>query len=79
LPGDWYVVSLGDIAERLDALVMTCDRCHRRDRYSLWKLIAKYGADAPIEPLRQEIIAGCPEKANPNGCAPYCPDLSKVF
>jgi hypothetical protein len=63
-------------------LVITCDRCYRRDRYSLWKLIAKYGPDASIEPLRHEIIAGCPRRDDPTvesgpGCAPYCSELSK--
>jgi hypothetical protein len=77
-------ISLGRIAERLNVLVVQCDRCGRRRQYPLWKLIVKYGADASIEPLQNEITAECPRRTDPTvepgiGCAPLCPDLSKVF
>jgi len=83
LPNDKGHISLSRIAERLNVLVVTCDRCGRRDQYSLWKLIAKYGPEASIELLQQEVIAGCPHKPDPtveigNNCAPRCPDLSNL-
>jgi hypothetical protein len=83
LRGRGYI-SLGEIAERLPMLRVTCDRCGRAGRYSTAKLVAKYGADASIEPLQQEITADCPRRTDPKielgkGCAPVCQDLSKVF
>ena len=53
-------ISLGEIAQRLNVLVIQCDRCGRRGQYPLRKLIAKYGADASIEPLQNDITADCP-------------------
>jgi hypothetical protein len=77
-------INLGEIAQRLDMLVIACDRCGRRGQYSTAKLVAKYGADASIEPLQNDVTADCPRRADPKielgkGCAPICPDLSKVF
>jgi hypothetical protein len=82
LPGKGYI-SLGRIAERLNVLVIHCDRCGRRGQYPLWKLIVKYGPDASIEPLQQEMIADCPNRTDPKvdpgkDCAPLCPDLPKL-
>ena len=77
-------ISLGRIAEQLNVLVVQCDRCGRRGQYPLWKLMVKYGADTSIEPLQNEITAECQMRTDQtvelgNGCAPLCPDLSKVF
>ena len=77
-------ISLGRIAERLNVLVVQCDRCGHRGQYPLWKLMVKYGADASIEPLQNEITAECPRRNDQtvelgDGCAPLCQDLSKIF
>jgi hypothetical protein len=82
LPDKGYI-TLGRIAERLNVLVVSCDRCGRRRQYPLWKLIVKYGAEASIEPLQQQITADCPNRTDPKielgkGCAPACPDLPKL-
>lgn len=76
-------VSLGEIAAKLRMLRIECDRCGRAGRYRIDKLVAKYGADASIQPLQEEITADCPRRADPKielsaGCAPLCPDLSKI-
>jgi hypothetical protein len=82
MPGRGYI-SLRRIAERINVLVITCAQCRRRDPYSLWKLIAKYGPEASIERLQQDIIADCPHKADPmiapgTGCVPVCSELPNL-
>ncbi len=52
-------ISLGRIAERLNVLVVQCDRCGPRGQYPLWKLMVKYGADASIEPLQHLTPSNC--------------------
>lgn len=76
-------VTLGEIAERLPMLWVQCDRCGRAAKYRTDKLVAKYGADASIEPFQNDITRDCPKRQDPNielgnGCAPLCPDLSKL-
>jgi hypothetical protein len=83
LPGKGYI-SPGEIAQRLNMLVIHCDRCGRRGQYPLWKLIAKYGTEASIEPLRTRLpltarYAPIRRSSFGKGCAPVCPELSKVF
>jgi hypothetical protein len=77
-------ITLGEIAARLPMLRVECDRCGRSGRYRTDKLVAKYGADASIQLFLEEIIKDCQKRHDPTlelgrGCAPICPDLSKVF
>ena len=46
------VITFGEIAETLSMLNVVCDRCGRRGRYRLDKLIAKYGAGSQAAPGR---------------------------
>lgn len=76
-------VTLAEIAEYLPILRVVCDRCGRRGRYRTDKLVAKYGADASIQPFQDDITRDCPKRNDPTielgrGCAPLCPDLSKI-
>lgn len=76
-------VSLGEIAAKLRMLRVKCDRCGREGRYSTARLVAKYGADASIQPLQDEITADYPRRTDPKielgaGCAPLCPDLPTI-
>jgi hypothetical protein len=50
-------LTLADIAAKTDRLVVACSRCDRRGRYSLAKLIAKYGPDKPGPELLCELSA----------------------
>jgi hypothetical protein len=72
-------VNIGYIAQHLQMLGVQCDRCGRKGRYSTAKLVAKYGADATLQPLQEELTADCPHKHDvhwPFGkCAPLFPDL----
>lgn len=76
-------VTLSEIAARLPMLRVRCDRCGREGKYRTDKLVAKYGADASIEPFQNEITQDCPKRHDAKielgkGCAPLCPDLSKL-
>jgi hypothetical protein len=52
--------TLGDVADRLPMLEVTCSKCERRGRLRTASLIAQHGADMRLPDLR-EILAGvCP-------------------
>ena len=55
------VVLLGQIAGRLSVLEVDCNRCDRRGRFRLDRLIAQHGADMPLPELRRIIAADCPK------------------
>jgi hypothetical protein len=62
-------------------LNIECDKCGRRGRYHLHRLIERYGIDANFFDGSDEIMADCPRKQarnlNDQGGA-RCPDLPKV-
>jgi hypothetical protein len=57
-------LTLADIAAKTDRLVVACSRCERRCRYSLARLIAKYGPDKSGVELLRELSADCPLAGN---------------
>jgi|KBSMisStaDraftv2_1062788.scaffolds.fasta_scaffold330900_1 hypothetical protein len=59
-------ITFGEIAETLSMLNVVCDRCGRRGRYRLDKLIAKYGAGSHVQPLQEDLTKDCPEKHDPD-------------
>ena len=61
-------------------LNVDCDKCGRRGRYRLHRLIERYGIDAKLFDWFDEITADCPRKQANNLndiCGARCPDLSK--
>jgi len=57
-------------------LNVECDKCGRRGRYRLDRLIARYGIDAKLFDWEPE--ADCPRKMARNEHDARCPDLSNV-
>ena len=58
-----------------------CDKCGRRGRYRLDRLIECYGIDAKLFDS-DEITVDCPRKRARNlndQCGARCPDLPKVM
>lgn len=53
-------VTLGQIAARLPALEVACNRCDRRGRIRIARLMAEYGADLPTPELRHVVAVDCP-------------------
>jgi hypothetical protein len=60
-------------------LNVECDKCGRRGRYHLYRLIERYGAK--LFDWSNESTADCPRKQARNLhdlCGAPCPDLSKA-
>ena len=51
-----------DLVGRLEVLNVQCDKCGRRGRYRLDRLIERYGIDAKLFDWSDEITADCPRK-----------------
>jgi hypothetical protein len=79
IPRDGAVI-FRDIVGKLDVLNVECDKCGRRGRYHLHRLIERYGIDAKLTgPTRLRPTSR--EKHSGNlydQCGARCPDLSKV-
>lgn len=54
------VVTLGQVAARLDYLDVGCSRCDRTGRLRLDRLTAEYGPDMPMPTLGRLLAADCP-------------------
>ena len=81
MPRDGAII-FGDLAGKLAVLVVTCDKCGRKGRYAVARLIEQRGRDAKVVNLLAEITADCPKKQAGNmsdQCAAPCPDLPKVM
>jgi hypothetical protein len=53
-------VTLGEIAGRLAMLEVACDRCERRGRLRVARLIEQHGADARLPDLPHVLAGDCP-------------------
>ena len=70
-----------DLVGKLDVLNIECEKCGRRGRYQLHRLIERYGIDTKLFDWSDEITADCPRRQAKNLndiCVARCPDLSKV-
>ena len=80
MPRDGAII-FRDLVGKLGVLNVKCDKCGRRGRYMLARLIARYGIDAKLFDWSDEITADCPRKQAKNfndQCSARCPDLPKV-
>jgi hypothetical protein len=80
LSGD--VITLGQLAGRLDMLEVACRRCPRRGRLRLSRLIAEHGVSASLPELRTVLAGDCPRLASVSPydrCNPYYPQLPRLF
>jgi hypothetical protein len=57
-----YLV-FGDIEGKLDVLRVECARCQRKDRYSVRRLIEKYGRNANMMKWKEQLNGDCPQAA----------------
>jgi hypothetical protein len=76
-------IIFGNLLGRLDALEGACDKCGRKGRYAVARLIEQRGSDAKVVvDFLSEITADCPKKQAGNmsyQCAARCPDLPRVM
>jgi len=57
-----YLV-FGDIDGKLDVLRVECARCQRKGRYSVRRLIEKYGRNANMMKWKEQLNGDCPQAA----------------
>jgi hypothetical protein len=55
-----------DLVGNLEVLNVECDKCGRRGRYRLDRLIMRYGIDAKLFDWSDEITSHCPRKQAKN-------------
>jgi hypothetical protein len=74
-----YLV-FGDIEGKLDVLPRRSTKCPRKGRYSVPRLIEKYGRKANMMKWKEQLNGDCPKQdANEHErCDLICPDLPKV-
>jgi len=81
MPRDGAII-FGDLVGKLDALNVTCDKCGRKGRYMVSRLIEKYGSDGKVVDFLSEITKDCPKKLAHrmnDQCGVRCPDLARVM
>lgn len=75
MPRDGALV-FGDLVGNLDHVEMVCDKCTRRGRYSVARLIEQYGPDAKMTDWRTRITADCQRSGSMSDpCGAHVPDL----
>jgi hypothetical protein len=81
MPGRSYLI-FGDIEGKLDVLRVECTKCARKGRYSVRRLIEKYGRKVNMMKWKEQLNGDCP-KRDAHGlherCDLLCPDLPKVL
>jgi hypothetical protein len=61
MPRDGAII-FRDLVGKLDVLNVECEKCGRRGRYHLHRLIERYGIDAKLFDWSDEITADCPRR-----------------
>ncbi len=75
-------LAFGDIEGKLDMLNVECTKCPRKGRYSVAKLIERYGRDGNMQTWRASLTEGCPKRDGSHiyeRCDIVVPDLPKVL
>jgi hypothetical protein len=71
-------ITPADLVVKLEYLAVVCEKCGRRGRYSVTRLVEQLGPNAKLTDWRVSITADCPRRivANYNDqCGACCPDL----
>ena len=74
-------LTFGDIEEKLDVLGVECSKCPRKGRYSVARLIEKYGRSGNMMKWKEQLNGDCPKRDARlyERCDLMCPDLPKVL
>ena len=77
------ILTLWDVAEKTDTLVIACSRCDRAGRYPVATLIEKHGPHHTIPAVLRTLAADCRKftslAAIYDTCGLHCPELPKIF
>jgi hypothetical protein len=55
-------ITFGDLVGKFDVLEVACDKCDRKGRYPVKRLIEQRGAGGKIVDLLTELKADCPKQ-----------------
>jgi hypothetical protein len=75
-------LTLAGIAGRLTTLEVACNRCDRRGRLQIDRLVVEYGLALPIPQLRRIVAADCAKMQAGHlhaVCGVHFPELSRLF
>ena len=74
-------ITFGDLTGKLDLLEVACDKCGRKGRYAVARLIEQRGADGRVTDLLTELSSDCPKTLAGDSamCAARCPELVRVM
>jgi hypothetical protein len=81
MPARSYLI-FGDIEGKLDVLCVECTKCARKGRYSVRRLIEKYGRKANMMKWKEQLNGDCAKRdahSMHERCDLICPDLPKVL
>ena len=79
MPREYLIFA--DIEGKLDVLRVECTKCERKGRYSVAKLIEKYGRKGNMMKWKEQLNGDCPKRdaRMMERCDLICPDLPKVL
>jgi hypothetical protein len=74
-------LTFGDIEGKLDVFRVEFSKCPRKGRYSVARLIEKYGRLANMIKWKEQLNGDCPKRDARlyERCDLICPDLPKVL
>jgi hypothetical protein len=81
MPRDGAII-FSDLIGKLDVLHVACDKCGRKGRHAVARLIERRGRDVQVVDFLAEITIDYPKKHAGNmgdQCAAWCPDLPRVM
>jgi hypothetical protein len=78
---DVVSVHVPRLRRKLDVLCVECTKCDRKGRYSVARLIEKYGRKGNLMVWREMLNGDCPKRDARihDRCDLVCPDLPKVL
>ena len=75
-------ITLGQVADKISMLEISCSKCGRYGRQGVQNLIAVHGARIGMPELKDKLAKGCPRLENPrydDRCHAHFPQLPKMF
>jgi hypothetical protein len=76
------IITLAQVADRTDVLVVSCSRCERAGRYPVGYLIARHGHYCDLPEVLRWLSADCHKRASITACdlcGIHCPELADLF
>ena len=81
-PRSPHLITLGQAARHVATLTLTCNRCGRRGRLGVARLLAEWGEHMALADITDDVTASCPQRKVRGvyeRCAVHWPDLPSLF